>query len=67
MSKWRKKDFQIVGRRTGSVLRGRENEYVYEIFWQGKRLGDYMFTSKRKADTWLGQFLRKANEIRGRA
>ena len=66
MIPWKKSDFVIKGRRTGSRLAGRENEYVYEIFYNGKLLSDRQFTSKAKANEWLGDFLKYANEVRGR-
>ena len=64
MKPWTKKDFEIKGRFTGSQLKGRENEYIYEIFFGNKQMGDYRFTSKAKANAWLGEFLRKANKLR---
>ena len=67
MEKWKKSDFEIKGRFTGSRLAGRENEYVYEVFYNGKNMGGYMFSSKAKANEWLGKFLKKANDIREKA
>lgn len=64
MRAWTKKDFDIVGHRTGSRLLGHENDYVYEIRYEGRVLGDMTFTSKAKAGAWLGKFLKKANMIR---
>lgn len=64
MTPWKKSDFVIKGRRTGSQLKGRENEYVYEIFYNGRPLSDRQFSSKAKADEWLGGFLKHANEVR---
>ncbi len=64
MKPWRKKDFEIRGRFTGSRLAGRENEFVYEIFWNGKQFPDLRFSSKRAASDWLGRFLAKANALR---
>lgn len=61
MTKWTKKDFEVVGRRTGSRLAGRENEYIYEIFWNGQNLGK-SFTSKAKANQWLGRFIKIRND-----
>ena len=61
MRPWTKSDFVIKGRRTHSNLRGRENEFIYEIFWEGQRLGDLRFTSYRKANSWLGKFIKKRN------
>ena len=63
--RWTKKDFRIRGHFTGSRLAGREHEYAYDIYY-----GDSMktietgFSSKRKAEAWLGEKLRKMNAIR---
>lgn len=62
MEKWKKADFEIKGRRTGSRLAGRENEYIYEIYWNGKSLGN-SFTSKVKASKWLGKFIKMRNDL----
>ena len=64
MKKLTQKEFEIKGRFTGSRLAGREHEFIYEIFYNGKRLGDYNFTSKAKARTWLGKFVKIVNEMR---
>lgn len=63
LSLYKRKDFKVVGRRTGCRLRGRENEYVYEIFWNGKQLGDHRFSSKRAAGEWISKFIAKGNKI----
>ena len=66
LTKWTKNDFEIKGRRTGSRLAGMENEYIYEIFWNGKALEDgystRRFTSKAKASQWLGRFIKMRND-----
>lgn len=56
------KDFTIKGRRSGSQLRGRENEYLYDIYWNGKKL-DRSFTTKREAQNFISDFVRKANRL----
>lgn len=59
-----KSDFEIRGKKTGSQLKGRENEYVYEIFYKdGKRIGDVVFTSKLRASKWLSEKLKVLNKI----
>ena len=63
MRKLTKKDFQIVGHRTGSRLLGHENDYVYTINHGGLPLFDYEFSSKAKASAWLGKQIKIANEI----
>jgi len=69
MKPWKKSQFEIKGRRTGSRLANRENEYVYEVFIKetGKQVGDVRFTSKKSAIEWLTKFLAKANAIREKA
>ena len=64
--KWYKKDFVIRGYFTGSRLRGHEHEYLYDIYWEGK-LFARGFSSKAKAEAWLGDFLKKANALRKEA
>lgn len=61
--RWTKKDFRIYGHFTGSRLRGCEHEYVYDIYY-GSKMIEYGFSSKRKAEAWLGEKLRKMNAIR---
>lgn len=62
--KWTQSDFDIRGRRTGSRLAGRENQYIYEIFYKDERMGEMMFTSKERASYWLSGWLKKMNHIR---
>ena len=64
MKKWTKSMFQIKGYFTGSRLAGRENEYLYKITYNGQDFGDMRFTSEAKASKWLGEWLKKANDIR---
>lgn len=61
--RWTKKDFRIEGHFTGSRLRGCEHEYVYDIYYGSSRI-ETGFSSKRKAEVWLGEKLRKMNAIR---
>ena len=58
-----KKDFSIIGHRTGSRLLGHENDYVYTINRNGVQIFDYEFSSKAKASAWLGKQIKIANEI----
>ena len=62
MKKYKVKDFEIAGQFTHSQLRGRENEYIYKIYWNGKDLGR-QFTSKRSAQEWLSKTVKIMNAI----
>ena len=63
MRRYTKKDFEIKGRRTGSQLRGRENEFIYEVFWNGKQVTDVRFTTKSHADKYVSKLVKLANMI----
>lgn len=63
-TRFKKSDFEIRGRRSGSQLKGRENEYVYEIFYKdGRQIQNAVFTSKARASKWLSERLSRLNEI----
>lgn len=62
MTRYKVKDFSIEGYRTGSQLRGRENEYIYKIYWNGKDLGK-QFATKRHAQDFVSKFVKKVNEL----
>ena len=65
MKKWTKKDFRLYGHFTGSRLKGHEHDYVYDVYWGNSSIPmETGFSSKRKAEAWLGEFLRKANRLR---
>ena len=63
MKVWIKKDFEIVWVWHRGRLQGQENRGWYHIRYNGKDLQDG-FSSKRKAEQWLGVWLKKANAIR---
>ena len=59
-----KKDFVIKSRRTGSQLRGRENQVEYVIWTaDGKRRVKDGFYRKADADKWLSKKIAEANKI----
>lgn len=60
-----KKDFDIRLERTGSMLRGQENQCCYRIYAKGSGLmvGRNFYT-KRSAEAWLGKTIKLANEIK---
>lgn len=60
--KMKKADFSISGHFTGSRLSGREHEYLYHVYYKEKQLDRYGYTSKRKADSWLGAIVREHNQ-----
>ena len=64
----KKSEFEIRGKKTGSRLAGKENEYVYKVYYNGKPLGkdgvDYTFNSKSNASQWIGKAVNKMNELR---
>ena len=63
-----KKDFIIRGYWKRGMLRGQENDFRYEIIiGKGAKKGQTFadgFTSKRKAEQWLGVRIRIANDMR---
>lgn len=62
MKKYRVKDFEIRGYWTRSQLLGRENEYAYRIYWNGKDL-DKVYGTKRDAQRFVSSFVKKANTL----
>lgn len=59
-----KNQFVIKGRRTGSRLRGRENQIVYEVFTKdGTKFVKGGFYRWCDADRWLSETVRIANKI----
>lgn len=64
MKRIRKGQFVIRGHFTGSQLRGEEHQFVYDIYLNDKRINKHSFSSKAKADKWLGKFVRYLNELK---
>ena len=60
-----KKDFNIIGYWHRGRLQGQENLYLYRITIKrtGKQIAEG-FTSKRKAEQWLGVRIQLANQIK---
>ena len=63
MKNWTKKDFRIEWRWHRGRLQGQENRGWYHIFWNGKEI-ESGFRTKKDAERWLGEWLKKANAIR---
>ena len=58
------KDFTIKSRRTGSRLRGRENEVVYDIFTADMtRQVKSDFSTKRAAQEWRSASVARVNKV----
>lgn len=58
---WTKKDFEIKSYRSGSQIKGKENEWLYKIYWNGKLLKDG-FSNKAEANKWLSKFIKTRND-----
>ena len=59
-------DFKLECRRTGSQIKGRENEYVYDIYFckNGKTiLLDKSFTTKKAAQKYISETVKLANSL----
>lgn len=66
MKNWTKKDFSIEWRWHRGRLQGQENRGWYHIFYQGRECNSG-FRTKKDAERWLGDFLKKANTLRKQA
>lgn len=58
--------FQIKSFRTGSVIRGRENQVAYKVLLKDgtKAVTDKVFYRKADAEKWLSDTIRIANLIK---
>lgn len=55
------KDFAFVSRRTGSQLRGRENQWVCDIYYNGRCVATA--ENKTAAKRWVSKRVRAVNTI----